>query len=44
MSILLKDGIIVTQNPSREIVEGSVYIEDDRIMEVGDVKVEADRV
>jgi 5-methylthioadenosine/S-adenosylhomocysteine deaminase len=44
MSILLRDGIIVTQNPSREIVEGSVYIEDDRIVEVGDVKVEADRV
>lgn len=44
MSILLKDGTIVTQNPSRETIEGSVYIEDDRIVEVGDVKVEADRV
>lgn len=44
MSILLKDGVIVTQNPGREIVEGSVYVEDDRIVEVGAVKVEADRV
>ncbi len=44
MSILLKEGIIVTQNPSREVIEGSVYIEDGRIAEVGDVRVEADRV
>lgn len=44
MSILLKEGIIVTQNPSREVIEGSVYIEDSRIAEVGDVRVEADWV
>jgi len=44
MSILLKEGIIVTQNDGKDVIEGSVYVEDGRIVEVGDVRVEADRV
>lgn len=42
MSVLLKNGLIVTQNGSRDIVRGNVYIEDDRIVEIGDVSVEAE--
>ncbi|KAA0015383.1 MAG: amidohydrolase [Thermoplasmata archaeon] len=44
MSILVKDSIIVTQNADRKIIEGDVYIEDDKIVEVGSVSVEADFV
>ncbi|MEE9115310.1 MAG: amidohydrolase family protein [Thermoplasmata archaeon] len=44
MSILLRDGIIATQNQSREIVEGDLYIEDGRIIEIGRSNNEADHV
>ncbi len=44
MSILLKGGMVVTQNSGRDVFEGNVFIEDGRIVELGDVKVEADRV
>ncbi len=44
MSILIKNGWIVTQNPNRDIIRGNVYVEDNHIREVGDVKVEADIV
>ncbi len=44
MSILLKDGMIVTQNPSRDIVEGNVFVDDGKIVEVGNANVEADHV
>ncbi|MEE9223168.1 MAG: amidohydrolase family protein [Thermoplasmata archaeon] len=44
MSILLRDGIIATQNQSREMVEGDLYIEDGRIIEIGRFNSEADHV
>jgi 5-methylthioadenosine/S-adenosylhomocysteine deaminase len=44
MSILLRDGIIVTQNPNREVIEGDVYIEDGRIAEIARSRNEADQV
>jgi len=44
MSILIKNGWIVTQNNKREILQGDVYIEDHVITEVGDVNVEAEYV
>lgn len=43
MSILLRGGYVLTQNERREIVEGDVLVEDDRIAEIGDVRTEADR-
>lgn len=44
MSILIKDSIIVTQNVSNEIVRGDIYIEDNKIVEIGKINVEADFV
>ncbi len=44
MSILIKNGWVVTQNPHREIKIENVYVEDNIIREIGDVKVEADYV
>jgi len=44
MSILLKDGFILTQNEERRLIRGDVYIEEDRIVEVGKVRTEADHV
>jgi 5-methylthioadenosine/S-adenosylhomocysteine deaminase len=44
MSILLRDGIIATQNQDREVIEGNVYIEDGTIVEVGQSRIEADHV
>jgi len=44
MSILIKDSIIVTQNVGNEIIRGDIYIEDNKIVEVGKVNVEADFV
>ncbi len=35
MSILIKNGFIVTQNKNRDIFKGDVYIEGNRIMEIG---------
>lgn len=34
-SILIKNGKIVTMNPKREIIEGDIYIKDDRIEAIG---------
>jgi len=42
MSLLLRDGLIVTQNPRREVVRGDVLVEDGRIAAVGDVRGSAD--
>ncbi len=44
MSILIKDAWVVTQNDKREILHGNVYIEDNRIVELGAVNTEADRI
>ncbi|MBC7129346.1 MAG: amidohydrolase [Thermoplasmatales archaeon] len=42
MSILIKNSKIVTQDTKRRIIEGDVYIEDDRIVEIGKISHEAD--
>ncbi len=44
MSILIKNSIIVTQDRERRIIEGDVYIEDDKIVEIGNINIEADYV
>ncbi|HWP97090.1 MAG TPA: 5'-deoxyadenosine deaminase [Syntrophomonadaceae bacterium] len=35
MSILIKNGIIVTMNPRRDVFSGDLLIEDDRIVQIG---------
>jgi 5-methylthioadenosine/S-adenosylhomocysteine deaminase len=42
MSILLKGGYVLTQNDRREILVGDVFVEDDRIAEIGKITAEAD--
>ncbi|AGB04164.1 cytosine deaminase-like metal-dependent hydrolase [Aciduliprofundum sp. MAR08-339] len=42
MSILIRDAWIITQNARREIIKGDVYIEDNRISDVGRINLEAD--
>lgn len=44
MSLLIKDALIVTMNLGREVLRGNVYIEDDRIVEVGSTRETADKV
>ncbi len=43
-TILIKNGIVVTMNPERQIFKGDVYIDNDRIMEVapdmGDIRAD----
>jgi 5-methylthioadenosine/S-adenosylhomocysteine deaminase len=42
MSIIIKDAWIVTQNKDREIIKGNIYMEDNKIAEIGNVNLEAD--
>ena len=44
MSLLLKDGLVVTQDAGRRVVQGDVLIEGDRIAAVGGPTREADEV
>lgn len=44
MSLLLRGGYVVTQNPRREVIRGDVLVEKGRIAAVGDVRGSADRV
>ncbi len=44
MSVVLRGGTVVTQNPRREVVRADVLVEDGRIAAVGDVKGSADTV
>lgn len=44
MSILIKNGFVLTQNKKRELKRCDVYIEDDKIAEIGKVRLEADEV
>ncbi len=44
MSILIKNGWIVTQNEKREIKRGDIYIEDNIIVDVGNLNVEAEYI
>lgn len=45
MSILIKDGTIVTMNFQREIMQGDILIENDRISQIGTINdIAADRI
>ncbi len=44
MSILIKNAWIVTQNEKREILQGNIYIEESKIVEIGNVNEEAEYV
>lgn len=44
MSLLLRGGLVVTQDPQRRVVEGNVLVEDGRIVAVGGTDAEADEV
>ena len=44
MSLLVKGGLVVTQNARRQVLRGDVLIDGGRIVEVGDVKGKADDV
>jgi 5-methylthioadenosine/S-adenosylhomocysteine deaminase len=44
MSLLLRGGLVVTQNPERRLIAGDVLVEDGRIVAVGSVDREADEV
>ncbi len=44
MSILIKNAWIVTQNEKREILQGNIYIEESKIVEIGYVNEEAEYV
>ncbi|HZD56614.1 MAG TPA: amidohydrolase family protein, partial [Anaerolineales bacterium] len=43
-TILIRDGEIITMNPAREILSGSIYIEDGRIAEIPSNRESADQV
>jgi 5-methylthioadenosine/S-adenosylhomocysteine deaminase len=44
MSVLIKNGFVLTQNEKRELKSCDVFIDEGRISEMGEVKVEADHV
>lgn len=44
MSILLKGGLVVTQNWKREVIRGDVLVDGDRIASVGHVKARPEEV
>ncbi len=44
MSILIKNAWIVTQNEKREILQGNIYIEESKIVEIGNINEEAEYV
>lgn len=44
MDVLIKNSTIVTQDSGRNIVDGDLYIEDGRIIEIGKINVEAEYV
>ncbi|MEW6661598.1 MAG: 5'-deoxyadenosine deaminase [Bacillota bacterium] len=44
MSILIKNALVVTMNQKREVFSGNVYVENDRIAEVGSHREQADQV
>jgi len=43
-SILIRNGLLITMNADRQILDGSVYIEDGRILEVPSARTKADAV
>ncbi len=43
-SILIRNGLLITMNADRQVLDGSVYIEDGRILEVPSSRTKADAV
>ena len=43
-SLLIKNGLIITMNSSQEIIKDNVYVEGNRIVEIGSGKQTADKV
>lgn len=44
MKILVKNGLVVTMNPKREVIRGDVLLENDRIKAIGKTEEQADKV
>lgn len=44
MSILIRNATIVTMNENRQVIEGDILIEKDRIVEIGKTGEKADRI
>jgi len=44
VSLLIKNATLVTMNARKEVIQGGIYVEDDRIVEVGQTRDQADRV
>ena len=38
MSVRIANGIVVTQNPNRDIIEADILVEDGRITQIGEVQ------
>ena len=43
-SILIRNGLLITMNPDRQVLDGGVYIEDGRILEIPSARTKADAV
>jgi len=43
-SILIRNGLLITMNADRQVLHGSVYIEDGRILEIPSARTKADTV
>ena len=41
-SLLIKNGLVITMNPTRQVLEGDIYIEDGQIGEINSARTEAD--
>jgi cytosine/adenosine deaminase-related metal-dependent hydrolase len=44
MSLLIKNATIVTMNPDREVIHGNIYIEQDRLVEIGETRETAEEI
>jgi 5-methylthioadenosine/S-adenosylhomocysteine deaminase len=44
MSLILRGGYVATQDAARQVVRADVYVEGDRILQVGDVDATADEI
>ena len=43
-SLLIRNGIVVTMNPGREVLDANIYIEDGKIIEIPSTKKRADHI
>ncbi len=44
MSLLIKNATIVTMNPDREVIHGNIYIEQNRLVEIGETRETAEEI